>query len=172
MSQSIRQCKIARCNLLAFRGDEQRAEGDREDHEHATHPSAFTAERPAVLPTSTGIGCAQDEPVTRLLYALAALPILLGGCGDGGPATPLAYGNGVHVVGTEIEPGTYYSPGVTSDALNCTGTVTHAEGSNPVAHSSSVDHTSSRAQTVTITPTDQTFESEGCLPWTKVEVRR
>jgi hypothetical protein len=90
-------------------------------------------------------------------------------------ATPTAttVGNGNYLVGSEMPPGTYRSPGPdgswpTYGDHICWWT-RWRDASHDPGSSLAIGTSNAGPGLVTIKPTDGTFESRGCQPWTKVQ---
>jgi hypothetical protein len=73
---------------------------------------------------------------------------------------------GTYVVGTDIVPGTYRSPGGTG-GVNCYWE--RLSGLSGDASDRITNGLSEGPQLVAISPSDVAFETNNCLPWTLVE---
>ena len=78
------------------------------------------------------------------------------------PLTTPAFGDSTHIVGTDIEPGTY----ITGRSSGCSWQ--RLSGLSGAA-SEVIDSGSGASQIVTISPSDAGFISESCGDWTRVE---
>lgn len=74
--------------------------------------------------------------------------------------------NGIYVVGTDIEPGTYHTPGSSTDTGECYWARlkdTTGDSGSIIANGSSQGQ-----MTLTIKSTDAAVKSSGCSGWAKV----
>lgn len=79
-----------------------------------------------------------------------------------------SFGNGIHVVGTDIQPGTYKSDGPDSSSLGM-GYWARLSGLGGTLDEIISNDLPSGPTTVTISPSDVAFESTGMQTWTKID---
>lgn len=80
-----------------------------------------------------------------------------------GASRPAGVGDGIHVVGTTLPPGTYHAPG-SSGCYWARLSGFGGSGEEIIAN-----HFGSGPVVVTIAPTDKGFRSSGCGAWTKAD---
>ncbi|AHH93721.1 hypothetical protein GCM10010174_23700 [Kutzneria viridogrisea] len=119
--------------------------------------AASTSTKPAASPTTAPVAAVAPATSSAAPTTTTATPT--------GPAT--SFGPGVHVVGTDILPGTYRTAGPTDGALPICYWArekdTSGEFSSIIANDNAKGPT-----TVTIAATDGAFKTSGCQQWTKV----
>jgi hypothetical protein len=81
------------------------------------------------------------------------------------PAPPTIEGTGTFLVGEDIQPGTYRSPGANDDGQCYWQRLSGLSGTNDdyIAYGSAEG-----PQVVTISPSDVAFKIQDCLPWEPV----
>lgn len=103
---------------------------------------------------------------TLLIVATATATIGYSAPAAAGPPaypSPFMDHDGTYLVGTDIRPGLYLTPGATGGG-NCSWIRRSASGSGDV--SNVIDRgESSEAQYALIAPTDKAFETQGCQTW-------
>lgn len=103
---------------------------------------------------------------TAAVTALAVAGMALGATGAAHAAATTMTADSTYIVGVDIEPGVYSSPGPVDGDINCWGTRLAGFSGEPddvIAHAYGHGRV-----VVDIKPTDAAFESWNCLPWTRI----
>ncbi|MFD4469674.1 hypothetical protein ACFWPA_15450 [Rhodococcus sp. NPDC058505] len=101
--------------------------------------------------------------LTVSVLAAAAVVVSAGTAHAAGTTMPA---DSTYIVGVDIEPGLYVSPGPIDGDYNCWGTRLSGftgEGDDVIAYAYGTGRV-----VVDITPTDAAFRSLNCLPWTRI----
>lgn len=108
---------------------------------------------------------AAPSTVTRTVTAPAAAPVTQTVTAE--PPAPQGVGPGTHVVGSEVQPGTYKTTGPANAWMpSCY----YARLSDLTGGLGSVNDNGlpDGPTTIEILPTDKAFKTSGCAPWVKV----